>query len=102
MVGDGRKYLAALITLAEQPLKDVRSRPGGINGVQVRDEQILGQVRSQVDAVNLTLASYEQIKKFTVLSREFTVEDGEMTPTLKVKRSVIEKRYHDVIEQMYQ
>ena len=54
-----------------------------------------------VDEVNANLASFEQIKKFAVLSNEFSIAEGEMTPTLKMKRNVIEDRYREVIDQLY-
>jgi long-chain acyl-CoA synthetase len=97
MVGDGRKYLSALITLSEPVLKEL----GEINGRIVKDPKILGEVKAAVDQLNHKLASYEQIKRFTVLSREFSIADGEMTPTLKMKRNVIEQRFSDLIEEMY-
>ena len=54
-----------------------------------------------VDTVNARLAQYERIKKFSLLSREFTLTGGELTPTLKVKRRIIEERYRAEIEAMY-
>ena len=62
---------------------------------------VLKEVKAHVDSLNEHLASYEQIKRFAVLSREFSVADGEMTPTLKMKRNVIETRFRDIIDQMY-
>ena len=47
------------------------------------------------------LASYEKVRKFTLLNKPFTIEAGEMTPSLKLKRNVIEARYRDLIEDMY-
>jgi long-chain acyl-CoA synthetase len=54
-----------------------------------------------VDAVNARLAQFERIKKFALLEREFTIAGGELTPTLKVKRRVIEERFGEEIESMY-
>ena len=54
-----------------------------------------------VDHVNATLAQFERIKKFHLLPREFTQEAGELTPTLKVKRRVVEERYSEEIEDLY-
>lgn len=101
MVGDGRKFLSALITLTETKLLELK-QAGKLNGrLDLHDQEIVGEVRSHVDTLNRDLASYEQIKKFTVLSREFSIVDGEMTPTLKMKRNIIEKNFRDVIESMY-
>ncbi|MGK4007243.1 long-chain fatty acid--CoA ligase [Sorangium sp. So ce1036] len=101
MVGDGRKYLSALITLTEIKLAELQDR-GALRGdTVITSVEVVGQVKAHVDALNAELASFEQIKKFTVLGREFSIQDGEMTPTLKMKRSVIEQRFRDVIDQMY-
>ena len=59
---------------------------------------LYGQV---VDHVNATLAQFERIKKFHLLPREFSQEAGDLTPTLKVKRAVVEAKYRAEIEEMY-
>lgn len=101
LVGDGRKYFSALITLSEAALAELKEKSNGVSGDIVTDEAMLSKVRAYIDSLNQELASYEQIKRFTVLSREFSVADGEMTPTLKMKRNVIESRFRPVIDQMY-
>ncbi len=102
MVGDNRKYFSALITLTEPVIAELSKKPSAANaqGV-VTDAEILRKVELQVKHVNSTRASYEQIKRFTVLSREFSIVEGEMTPTLKMKRAVIETRFKDLIDAMY-
>lgn len=104
MVGDGRKFLSALITLSESTLADLKSR--GVIGTDGGDRvlhapDILGEVKKFVDETNRSLSSFEQIKNFVVLSREFSILDGEMTPTLKMKRNVIEDRFRALIDEMY-
>ena len=54
-----------------------------------------------VDAANSQLASYQQVKRFALLPTEFSVATGELTPTLKVKRRIVEDRWQDVIEGIY-
>lgn len=101
MVGDGRKYISALITLTEGKLAELKDR-GALNGdAAITSPEVVSQVKAHIDSLNAGLASFEQIKKFTVLGREFSVQDGEMTPTLKMKRNVIEQRFRGVIDQMY-
>ena len=58
-------------------------------------------IEKQIEAVNGRLARYETIKRFALLPRELTVEAGELTPTLKLKRRVILERYKDAIEALY-
>ncbi|MEK6579933.1 MAG: long-chain fatty acid--CoA ligase [Bdellovibrionota bacterium] len=97
LVGDGRKYISALITLNDHTLGHAKLK----EGLVIKDPEILAEIKKKVDEMNANLASYEQIKKFSILSREFSISDGEMTPTLKMKRAVIESRFKDVINQMY-
>ncbi|WP_437715840.1 long-chain fatty acid--CoA ligase [Sorangium sp. So ce448] len=101
MVGDGRKYLSALITLTEGKLAELKDRGALSSDAAITSAEVVSQVKVHVDALNAELASFEQIKRFTVLGREFSVQDGEMTPTLKMKRNVIEQRFRGTIDEMY-
>jgi long-chain acyl-CoA synthetase len=102
MVGDNRKFLAVLVTLSEDKMVELQARGGKILAEKtITAPEIVGEVKKAIDALNSKLASYEQIKRFAVLSKEFSINDGEMTPTLKMKRNVIESHYKDVIDSMY-
>lgn len=101
LVGDNRKYLSALVTLSESVLADLKAKPGAMKDGVVVDPDTLKRVQGEFDRVNQTLASFEQVKKFTVIDREFSINDGEMTPTMKMKRNVIEQRFRPLIDQMY-
>jgi long-chain acyl-CoA synthetase len=103
MVGDGRKYFGALITLSDAVRAELERKPGSRDEQWVvTDAEIIRQVKAHVDDLNKELASFEQIKKFAVIAREFSVEEGEMTPTLKMKRAMIEQRFRPVIDSFYQ
>jgi long-chain acyl-CoA synthetase len=104
LAGDGEKYLTALIVPDLQDLKKF-ARDKGLSmddpeAFAVRDE-VRALLQEQVDTVNATLARYEQIKYFIVLPRPFSVESGELTPTLKLKRRIIKERYGGHIRSMY-
>jgi long-chain acyl-CoA synthetase len=87
-VGDRRPYLVALVSVAPELL--------------AKGEAELTRMVGEIIAhKNKDLASYEQVKKFRLLTRDLTQEDGELTPTLKVKRKVIGERYGALIESMY-
>ena len=88
VVGDRRPYVTALITPDEAEVAKA-------NG----DVQAL--VQEAVDDVNRELSRFEQIKRFAVVPREFSAEEGEVTPTLKLKRRVIEERFAGEIERLY-
>lgn len=102
--GDRRKYLTALITLNESELKIFAGRENlaQIEPAALTNHQKVRQAVSEhVQAVNSRLAPYEQIKRFTILPRDFSEEAGELTPTLKIRRREIIKRYGDKIESLY-
>ncbi|HEX6663021.1 MAG TPA: long-chain fatty acid--CoA ligase [Gaiellaceae bacterium] len=85
VVGDRRPYVAALITLAED----------------ASEEHAQEDVERAVADVNAELSRYEQIKRYTILPRDFTAEDGEVTPTLKLKRRICQEHFAAEIEALY-
>ncbi|MCZ7686149.1 MAG: AMP-dependent synthetase/ligase [Sandaracinaceae bacterium] len=104
VVGDRRKFLAALLTLdPDASLRIARERGlAASSTVELAAHPgFQAYVREAIDAVNRDLARYETIKRFHLLARELTVESGELTPTLKIKRKVVAMRYGAEIEAMY-
>lgn len=104
VIGDNRKYCVALVTLDA----DEVARVAGSEGITfegreaaARHPRIRELVERDVQEVNKHLASYESIKYFRILDRDFSQESGELTPSLKVKRKVVTERYRDLIDQMY-
>ncbi len=101
LVGDGRKYFAALITLSENLINELNTKKL-INGkICLENEEVNQKIKKHLATVNQNLASYERIKYFKILSKDFSIDEGEMTPTMKMKRAVIESNYKEVIDQMY-
>jgi len=102
--GDGRKYLTALITLdEEEALKYARD-----NKLIFKDLRDLTRVPEIIDLINLVIKEknkdlhrVEQIKYFSILEEELDQDEGEITPTMKVRRKVLYERYRDLIESMY-
>ncbi len=101
VIGDRRKFLSALITIDPEAADRWCAEHGGDVNSLADDENLHKNIMSWVEKVNADLARVEQIKKFTVLERNFTIEDGELTPTLKVKRAKVNAHFADVIEAMY-
>ena len=89
VIGDRRPYVVALITLD----------PAVANGIAAEEAE--RQVQTIVDGVNAELSRFEQIKRFRVLPRDFTTEEDEVTPTLKLKRRVVEQHFSAEIEALY-
>jgi long-chain acyl-CoA synthetase len=87
VIGDRKKYLVALVTLTEEAVADRAAAEA--------------EIRRAVEGLNRRLASYETIKRYAVLERDFTEETGELTPSLKVKRKAVFERYKDQIESLY-
>jgi len=102
--GDRRKYLTALITLNDHELRQI-ARQENLTDTEpaflVGHQEVRRAVSDQVQAINSRLAPYEQIKRFTILPRDFTEDAGELTPTLKLRRREIIKNYNDQIEALY-
>jgi long-chain acyl-CoA synthetase len=102
--GDRKKYIVALVTLNENFVKTQAKE----HGWSYRDYRALTQlpevhelVRKEIAHANTHLASFETIKNFAVIPEDFTVERGELTPSLKVKRRVLDEKYKETIEELY-
>jgi long-chain acyl-CoA synthetase len=93
VVGDARKHLAALITL--------EPRNGRGPEDLARDPMVLAEIARGVEGVNSRLASFETIKKFRVLPVQFSIESGELTATMKVKRKVVAQKFAREIEELF-
>lgn len=104
VIGDGRKYLTALILIDEDNVtkyaQDNRV-PFTTFADLTRNPEINKLMDYEVRKVNQTLSQVESIKKFALLPRRFYEEDGDVTPTKKVKRRFLEKRYADLIDSLY-
>ena len=105
IIGDKRMFVSALIVPDFEALKEYADA-NRISYEKPEDliemKQINEMIEKDFTKFQKNLANYERIRKFTLLSKPFTIEDGEMTPSLKLKRKVIEERYRDLIEGMYQ
>ena len=103
MHGDRRPYPVALITLDEEeivPWASEQGLPGDVAEL-AGSEEVRRLVQEELDRANAHYASVEQIKKFAILERELSIEDGELTPTLKVKRAVVNEKYADLLDSLY-
>jgi long-chain acyl-CoA synthetase len=103
MHGDRRPYPVALVTLdAEEIVPWAREQGLSEDLATLAEEpKVRELIQTELDRANAKYAQVEQIKKFTILDHDLSPEAGELTPTLKVKRNVINERYADVIESMY-
>ncbi len=105
LVGDRRKYCTALITLDADEVHGWAARQGVRLPAAPEEWATLAPIQQlieeEVSAVNRQLASYESVKYFRIIPRDFSVEGGELTPSLKVKRKVVFERYRDLIDEMY-
>jgi long-chain acyl-CoA synthetase len=103
MHGDRRPYPVALITLDEEEIVPWASEQGLPEDVAelAGSEEVRRLVQEELDRANAHYASVEQIKKFAILERELSIEEGELTPTLKVKRAVVNEKYADLLDSLY-
>ena len=120
LVGDGRKYCSALFTLdvgailrdklymnsnqiPKDPLQQIKML--NENGHELSDftdsEEIKSELQSEVNRLNEQFSNPEQLKKFVILPRDLTIDNGELTPTLKIRRKQINENWSEMIESMY-
>ncbi|GIT12482.1 MAG: hypothetical protein CM1200mP33_6680 [Chloroflexota bacterium] len=120
LVGDGRKYCSALFTLdvgvilrdkigmdsqltPKDPIVQLTllSEKGHSLSDFTDNKEIYSEIEDQVNDLNTRFSDPEQLKKFSILPRDFTIDDGELTPTLKIRRKQISQNWSSNIESMY-
>ena len=104
VIGDRQRYLSVLLTLnAERIRQDAEACGSAASDAESasRDDRFLQFLQRQIDAVNARLARVQAVKKFKVIPTDFSIEGGELTPTMKVKRKVVTEKYKKEIDQLY-
>jgi long-chain acyl-CoA synthetase len=105
VVGNSRKFASALIVPNKELLRGYAAMKGiGFAGDTdlLANPLIIDLIQRQIDKYTTELAQFEKVKRVALLEDEFTTTSGELTPTLKPRRSVIEKKYADVIDRLYE
>lgn len=104
VIGDKRKFLSAVLTLDVERLPELAPKMGWPTDPNelINHEGFKKHVQAGVDEANGELARYENVRKFVILPLDFTVEGGELTPTQKIKRRVVNEKYSSEIEGMYE
>ena len=104
VLGENEKFVSALICPSFDNVKDWCSK----NGVAfdskenvVRNPKVLEAIQQEIDKYNVNFGKVEQIKKFKLLANEWSVDGGELTPTMKVKRKVVMEKYKEEIADIY-
>jgi long-chain acyl-CoA synthetase len=104
LIGDKMPYVTALFTIntaAAEGLKDMEPLHGKPASEIAASGPVLAQVQQAVSRVNKQLAGFEQIRKFRILERDFTIDDGELTPTMKVRRTRVLENNRQIITELY-
>lgn len=102
--GDNRNFVSALVTLNDEAARKFAQAAGVTfsDGADLtRKAELVAEVKKAVDEVNKSLPSYATIKKFALLEKELTLEDGFLTPKMSIKRKVVEKHYKSVLDGFY-
>ncbi|RZS89536.1 long-chain acyl-CoA synthetase [Motilibacter rhizosphaerae] len=104
VVGDGRPFVGALVTLDEEALPawfETRRRPALPLAEAVRDPQVLAGVQAAVDAANVHVSRAESVRRFRVLDVDFTEDSGHLTPSMKVKRKEVMRDFAAEVDALY-
>jgi long-chain acyl-CoA synthetase len=104
VIGDRRRFISALIVPEFEKLEAYAKKnniPFESHSDLAKNEKIIDLIQAEVDRSTPNLASYEKVKKIALLDGEFEVAKGEITPSLKVKRNIIDQKYKDLIDSLY-
>ncbi|MGW5478113.1 AMP-dependent synthetase/ligase [Streptomyces sp. NPDC004008] len=105
VVGDGKPFVAALVTIDEEFLPrwaEQNGKPEGASLAELRDDpELLAEIQSAVDDGNAAVSKAESVRKFRILDHQFTMDSGHLTPSLKLKRNVVLRDFADEIEALY-
>lgn len=105
VIGDDRKFVSALIVPDYKALEEYAHMQNihyNNIGELIQNPDIYSMIDSHIELLQANFASYEKVKKFTLLPKPFTMENGELTNTLKIRRNVISEKYKDIIDKMYE
>jgi long-chain acyl-CoA synthetase len=104
VVGDQKPFIGCLVTLDPDAVPSwaaERGKPGSTAEDLCEDPELLAEIQRAVDDANRAVSKAEAIRKFVVLPQDWTEEGGEMTPSLKLKRSVVMKQHEREVEELY-
>lgn len=106
VIGEGQKFPAALVVPSYAFVRDWAKRKGidladGSNASLIANEQVIERIHKEIEGYNKGFGHWEQIKQFRLLEQEMSIEGGELTPTLKLKRKKILEKYADLIAKIY-
>jgi long-chain acyl-CoA synthetase len=104
VIGENQKFASALIVPAFAHLKlwcEEKGIPWSTNEVMIRNPEVIARLKKEVEEYNLNFGQTEQIKRFELVSKEWTPDSGDLTPTLKLKRKIIAERNKVLIEKIY-
>lgn len=102
--GDRRNFCSALITLDEESMKKwarAHDAEGRAYTELTQDPRVVAMVAAAVEKLNATLAKFETLKKFRILPKDLSLEAGDLTPSMKVRRKVVEQKHRDILDEFY-
>ncbi len=99
--GDRRKYVTAIVSPNKPALEDWAKSQGVAADTLVRDPQVVARFQQEFDRVNADAAPWEKVKRFRIVPDEWTIETGELTPSMKLKRRIVAEKYAGEIESLY-
>jgi long-chain acyl-CoA synthetase len=104
LIGDKKPYVTAILTLNAAQLKDIKGaeiQNGHLTPAVVKSEPVAKAVQDAVSRVNRQLADFERIRRFRVLDRDFSIDQGELTPTMKIRRGRVLENHRELVSELY-
>jgi long-chain acyl-CoA synthetase len=102
LIGDKRDFCTALIVPDFEQLKELARASGTeYSDALLESQTVYNLIKNEIDRLQQGFSKFEKIRRFSIIKKAFTVEDGDITPTLKIRRHIVEKKYMDIINAMY-
>ncbi|HPP40867.1 MAG TPA: AMP-binding protein, partial [Candidatus Kapabacteria bacterium] len=104
LIGERREYCTALLTPNFEQLKQLASDLGITYNSEeelIVNDKIIQHIKKEIDFYQKDLSKFEKIRKFSLLSKPFSVENGELSPKMSIKRHIVERNYAEIINRMY-
>ena len=105
LIGDKREFITAIIIPNMETLEETfKLKPSFFEETDpfIRDQEIIDWMEQDIKKISSELAKFERIKNFKIKRNPFNIDEGEITPTMKVKRRIVEKKYAEAINEMYE
>ncbi len=101
LIGDRKPYVTAILTIHAAQMPQLKAKDEDQTEAEISPDAVTKAVQDAVARVNKQLPDFERIRRFKVLDRDFSIEEGELTPTMKIRRAQVLENHRELVNQLY-